>query len=165
MENTKNMVRWTDEERALLAHFIRITVSENGLSAKEGCKFASKKLGRSEAACMWQYHNYIKYNPNITVLSPEEEVESLNSVGVDTNKLLRTIENLEAKLQKAEENQKRLLKFIDECMDNFNYATYILMAKTGCITQDDIRYNTALISRMIYHNLEKLDENGGTINS
>lgn len=169
MENNKNMVRWTDEERALLAHFVRVAERENGLSASEGCDFAAKKLGRSAQACRYQYYSVIKAKglANDAILSEltetntekEEEKEYFTTV----EELLNTIEELNNKLKKAEENQEKLLKFIDECMDNFNYATYFLTAKTGCITQSDIKYNTELVSRMINHKLENLDENGNIL--
>ena len=59
MKQEKKMVRWTNEERALLAHFIRVAIEENGKSNKEALEFASIKLGRSKNACYWQYHTYI----------------------------------------------------------------------------------------------------------
>lgn len=169
MENSKNMVRWTNEERALLAHFVRIAEKENGLSASEGCDFAAKKLGRSTQACRYQYYSVIKAKglANDALLFELEETNTENQEEKEyfttVEELLNTIKELNLKLKKAEENQEKLLKFIDECMDNFNYATYVLTAKTGCITQDDVRYNTALISRMIHHNIEKLDENGNIL--
>jgi flagellar motility protein MotE (MotC chaperone) len=163
MENTKNMVRWTDEERALLAHFVRIAEKENGLSASEGCDFAAKKLGRSAQACRYQYYSVIKAKglANDAVLTEltetntekQEEKEYFTTV----EELLNTIEELNNKLKKSEENQEKLLKFIDRCMDDLNFKVYVTLADTGRITQDDIRYNTALISRMIHHNLENLE--------
>lgn len=159
MENTKNMVRWTDEERALLAHFVRIAEKENGLSASEGCDFAAKKLGRSAQACRYQYYSVVKAKglANDAILSEltetttkKEEEEYFTTV----EELLNTIEELNNKLKKAEENQEELLKFIDRCMDDLNFKIYVTLADTGRITQSDIKYNTELVSRMIHHKLE-----------
>lgn len=167
MENTKNMVRWTDEERALLAHFVRIAEKENGLSASEGCDFAAKKLGRSAQACRYQYYSVIKAKGladdailcELKETNTEEEKEYFTTV----EELLNTIEELNNKLKKAEENQEKLLKFIDECMDDLNFKVYVTLANTGRITQSDIKYNTELIFRMINHKLENLDENGNIL--
>lgn len=166
MEKNKNMVRWTNEEKALLAHFVKIAINENNLNALEGCKFAAKKLGRSESACYWQWHNNIKNN-NIKPLSTEEVdnlIDNNNSVINSQNEdLVETIDNLKAEIKKLENNQVKLLKFIDKCMDDLNFKVYVTLADTGCITQSDIRYNTELVSRMINHKLENLDENGNIL--
>lgn len=44
--------------------------------------------------------------------------------------LLETISRLNSKLEKAKEDQKMLLNFIDKTMDNFNRVTYSLLTKT-----------------------------------
>jgi len=123
MENTKNMVRWTDQERALLAHFVRVAETENGLSASEGCDFAAKKLGRSAQACRYQYYSVVKAkgldNNNLVVEEPDtEEQEYFTTV----EELLNTIQELNNKLQVLEQNQEKLLKFIDESIEDYNFS-------------------------------------------
>lgn len=61
---------WTDEEQALLVHFIK-TAQKQGKTVLEACKFASKKLGRSVAACQTKYHTELKVTlPSVALSKP-----------------------------------------------------------------------------------------------
>jgi len=68
------MKNWTKEERALLAHLVS-TYLETSDNILEACEFASKKLGRSKAACYAQYHNKMRNKPLSDFALEEEAVE------------------------------------------------------------------------------------------
>jgi hypothetical protein len=53
---------WTKEEHALLAHLISMYLEDDD-NLLNACEFASKKLGRSKAACYAQYHNKMRNKP------------------------------------------------------------------------------------------------------
>ena len=78
------MKNWTKEERALLAHLIEtyLQTEDNLLDA---CEFASKKLGRSKAACYTQYHNKMRSKP-LSDFALEEAKEEYKSGDYDIDK-------------------------------------------------------------------------------
>lgn len=80
------MKNWTKEEHALLAHLIgvHLETSDNILDA---CEFASKKLGRSKAACYAQYHNKMR-DKDLTdfALTTEQEEELMQGSDYDIDK-------------------------------------------------------------------------------
>ena len=78
------MKNWTKEERALLAHLIEtyLQTEDNLLDA---CEFASKKLGRSKAACYAQYHNKMRSKP-LSDFALEEAKEEYKSGDYDIDK-------------------------------------------------------------------------------
>ena len=80
------MKNWTKEEHALLAHLIgvHLETSDNILQA---CEFASKKLGRSKAACYAQYHNKMR-DKDLTdfALTTEQEEELMQGSDYDIDK-------------------------------------------------------------------------------
>lgn len=136
MELNRNMVRWTDLERALLAHFVRVAETENGLSASEGCDFAAKKLGRSAQAYRYQYYSVVKAkglnNNNLVVEEPDtEEQEYFTTV----EELLNTIKEL---------------KFIDQAvLEDYYFQIWRILGSTGNITLEDITYQNNLLLRKI----------------
>ena len=75
---------WTKEEHALLAHLIEtyLQTEDNLLDA---CGFASKKLGRSKAACYAQYHNKMR-GKDLSTFALEEESVEYNSGDYDIDK-------------------------------------------------------------------------------
>jgi len=57
----KKFTHWTNEERALLAHLVKVAMDSNGSNnLSKAVKFAAPKLGRSESACMYQYTYNVK---------------------------------------------------------------------------------------------------------
>jgi hypothetical protein len=75
---------WTKEEHALLAHLIEtyLQTEDNLLDA---CEFASKKLGRSKAACYAQYHNKMRNKP-LSEFALAETAEEYKSGDYDIDK-------------------------------------------------------------------------------
>jgi hypothetical protein len=75
---------WTKEEHALLAHLIEtyLQTEDNLLDA---CEFASKKLGRSKAACYAQYHNKMR-GKDLSTFALEEEAVEYTSGDYDIDK-------------------------------------------------------------------------------
>jgi hypothetical protein len=153
MEN-KHMVRWTNEERNLLAHFVRIAVDENKLSLQEGIEFAAKKLGRSKAACAWQYQNFAKYMYTSTANTVFKE----SAIENNTEDLLATIKELNSKLKNLESFQAEIVEFVNYWLDQYSTAAIRTIAYAGSITPEDIRYNNNLIMRMIAHKVEQLND-------
>ena len=78
------MKNWTKEERALLAHLVS-TYLETNDNILEACEFASKKLGRSKAACYAQYHNKMR-NKSLSEFALEEATEEYKSGDYDIDK-------------------------------------------------------------------------------
>jgi HSP90 family molecular chaperone len=80
------MKNWTKEERALLAHLVS-TYLEKSDNILEACEFASKKLGRSKAACYAQYHNKMR-NKSLSdfALTTEQEEELMQGSDYDIDK-------------------------------------------------------------------------------
>jgi hypothetical protein len=78
------MKNWTKEERALLAHLVS-TYLETSDNILEACEFASKKLGRSKAACYAQYHNKMR-NKSLSDFALEEAKEEYTSGDYDIDK-------------------------------------------------------------------------------
>ena len=75
---------WTKEEHALLAHLIEtyLQTEDNLLDA---CEFASKKLGRSKAACYAQYHQKMR-GKDLSTFALEEESVVYESGDYDIDK-------------------------------------------------------------------------------
>jgi hypothetical protein len=78
------MKNWTKEEHALLAHLIS-TYLETEDNLLDACEFASKKLGRSKAACYAQYHNKMRNKP-LSDFALEEAKEEYKSGDYDIDK-------------------------------------------------------------------------------
>lgn len=77
MITTRKFTHWTNEERALLAHLVGVAFKATGKkNVTEAVKFAAPKLGRSAAACAWQYGNYIK-SGDYMPLSEQEANDAL----------------------------------------------------------------------------------------
>lgn len=75
---------WAKQEHALLAHLIEtyLQTDDNILNA---CEFASKKLGRSKAACYAQYHNKMR-GKDLSSFALEEEAVEYTSGDYDIDK-------------------------------------------------------------------------------
>lgn len=71
------MKNWTKEEHALLAHLVS-TYLETDDNLLDACEFASKKLGRSKAACYAQYHNKMRGKDLTEFALTTEQEEELN---------------------------------------------------------------------------------------
>ena len=78
------MKNWTKEEHALLAHLVG-TYLETNNNILDACEFASKKLGRSKAACYAQYHNKMRSKP-LSDFALEEAKEEYKSGDYDIDK-------------------------------------------------------------------------------
>jgi hypothetical protein len=78
------MKNWTKEEHALLAHLVG-TYLETNNNILDACEFASKKLGRSKAACYAQYHNKMRNKP-LSDFALEEAKEEYKSGDYDIDK-------------------------------------------------------------------------------
>jgi len=78
------MKNWTKEEHALLAHLVG-TYLETSDNILDACEFASKKLGRSKAACYAQYHNKMRNKP-LSDFALEEAKEEYKSGDYDIDK-------------------------------------------------------------------------------
>jgi hypothetical protein len=78
------MKNWTKEEHALLAHLVG-TYLETNNNILEACEFASKKLGRSKAACYAQYHNKMRSKP-LSDFALEEAKEEYKGGDYDIDK-------------------------------------------------------------------------------
>jgi len=77
MTTTRKFTPWTNEERALLAHLVGVAFkATRKKNVSEAVKFAAPKLGRSVAACAWQYGNCIK-SGDYTPLSEQEANDAL----------------------------------------------------------------------------------------
>ena len=80
------MKNWTKEEHALLAHLIGLHL-ETSNNILEACEFASKKLGRSKAACYAQYHNKMRHKSlSDFALTTEQEEELMQGSDYDIDK-------------------------------------------------------------------------------
>lgn len=145
MIETKNMVRWTNEERALLAHFVKIGVEMNKLTIKEACEFASKKLGRSLPACEWQYQNYIKAG-KVKPMSESDFVS--NEELINTDEQLE-IDYLKTELLKAKAEKTELMSNMSNLLTNLENTFNHIQKNTTGLTETDIIYNINLVRRTL----------------
>lgn len=148
MEN-KNMVRWTNHERALLAHFVRIGMEENNLDLKASCEFASKKLGRSTSACMWQYNTFIrtgKVNPLGELKETQEEDSAEDLLN---NQFQEEINFLKHRLQQAISEKNMMVNNVVQQLEDFKFNLNKIKELTSEITELDVSYHINLIIRIL----------------
>ncbi len=150
MEN-RNMVRWTNHERSLLAHFIRVGVEENNLDIKSSCEFAAKKLGRSIDGCLSQYHNYIKTG-KVKALGDVEELEELEEEVVPETDKDFEMNYLKSKLNQAIVDKNTMLSNINSQLEDLRFNLVKIKELTSEITEIDVSYHINLILRTLFKN-------------
>lgn len=153
MEENKNMVRWTDKERELLAHFVRIAVEEKGYTVREACEFTSKKLGRSTAACEWQYQTYIKPK-RIKPVFPEEDglfdqPKRGEEIANDTELAMAA---LREEIKTVTGQYNLLVHNVSVYLGRLETTFREIKATTGELTDEDISYSISLIRRIMGYN-------------
>jgi hypothetical protein len=153
MVEQKTMVRWTNEERALLAHFMRIAIEENDKSSQEALQFAASKLGRSISACAWQYHTFItkgNYRP-ITVIDDAEEELFKTTESDELEKLANELAYSQELVRRLKETLDDIYDAVTTCGARNTWSLICILEDTGKITPEDLEYHNNLIDRIFRH--------------
>jgi len=148
MMEEKRMVRWTNEERALLAHFVRVAVEENGKSTQEALSFAAIKLGRSKAACQWQYQNYVSKDKYVPLTIEEEQINTENTLDNTIDLLRQELAYSQDLVHKLMTERSLVHDAVLSCMSRNTWNLKCILEDTGKITFEDVDYLNSLIERI-----------------